>query len=249
MISSIIELIDQILYIFIPNFQISRITLLVCNVKSESFSLNDNIFLISGKNSEGSTSDLNKTPDNNEGPANSNNNNPDNNEEPTTSSNNNQENPHNSNLNDDNNEDSNSNSNSDSNSDYDDSENNSTEEINDLEYNGPERIMDDLDMIDKARNNDPEALEYLAKEYKEFFEDTSKEDGLDLLEHYLEKEFPGEFERSELEADAIEATEKAEDLEGKANRLEKKAEDTTDPQKKEKLYEKAEDLRGKAAGE
>jgi hypothetical protein len=109
--------------------------------------------------------------------------------------------------------------------------------------------MDDLDILDKARNNDPEALEYLSREYGEFFEGTSKKEGLKNLEGYLVDEFPTEYKRSELEADAIEATENAENLERMASQLEKEAEETADPQKKENLAENIEALRDKAAEE
>jgi len=247
MVYSIIEFIDHILYIFISNFQRSCITLLACNVNSGSLSLNNNILWFSPENpdNEGSPSNLGNRRDPHEGSG------PDNNEDSATSSNSNQENPNNSNLNENNNEGSNSNSNGDSNSDHHDSENNSPapEEINDLEYNGPERIIDDLEILDKARKNDPEALEYLSREYGEFFEGTSKKEGLKNLEGYLEDEFPAEYKRSELEADAIEAKEKAENLEKRASQLEKEAEETTDPQKKEDLAENIELLRDKAAEE
>jgi hypothetical protein len=141
------------------------------------------------------------------------------------------------NTNSENNENSNSDSISDSNSDSnsDDPEDVDAEEIRDPEHNAPERIMDDLDIIDKARNNDPDALEYLRREYGEFFNDTSDDQALNDIEEYLEEEFPKEHERSENEADALKAKENAEDIEKEIKELEKEAQETTDPQRKENL--------------
>jgi hypothetical protein len=129
-------------------------------------------------------------------------------------------------------DDNDSNSNNDS-SDSDDPEN--IEEVEDPEHNAPERIMDDLDMVDKARNNDPEALEYLKGEYGHFFNDTSKDEALNQIEGYLEEEFPKELKRSEHEADALKAKENAEDIEKEIDELEKEEKETTDPQIKENL--------------
>jgi hypothetical protein len=228
---SIKKFIDDILYIFISEFQGSRLILLACNINSESSNNTSNIFYFSDEN-----------PDNNEGStSNSNNsssNNPDTNEDST-----------NSNDNPENNEGSNSNSNGDSNSDHDDPENNDSEEINDLEHNAPERIIDDLDIVDKAKNNDPEALEYLAREYGHFFDGTSKDEALKDIKEYLEGEFPKELERSELEADALKAIENAEDIEKQVSELEKEAEETTDSQIKENISKSIGILKDKAAEE
>ena len=94
--------------------------------------------------------------------------------------------------------------------DKDDPVNIDAVEVQDPDYNGPEQIMDDLDMVDRARKNDPEALEYLKEEYGSFFDDTSTKEAVDDIEGYLEEEFPLELQRSEEEADAIEAREIAE---------------------------------------
>lgn len=73
-------------------------------------------------------------------------------------------------------------------------------------HNGPERIMDDLDLVDKARKGDQEALDELKNNYKDFFEGTSNDkEALEEIEQYLEDEFEPELERSEAEADALEA--------------------------------------------
>jgi hypothetical protein len=138
-------------------------------------------------------------------------------------------------------------SNSDNNSDSDDSEN--VEEVKDPEHNAPERIMDDLDAVDKAKNNDPEAEEYLKREYSHFFDNTSKEEALNQIEQYLEEEFPKELKRSEHEADALKAKAKAEDIEKEIDELEKEAKETTDPQKKENLSIGIEALKDRAQEE
>ena len=88
------------------------------------------------------------------------------------------------------------------NSDSDDLENADVTEIDD--HNAPEEIIDDLDTIDKARNGDPDALDEIKREYPEFFKENSDEEGLDQVEEYLESEFEGEHEISELEANALE---------------------------------------------
>lgn len=228
------------MYIFISEFQGSRL-LLACNINSESSNNTSNIFFFSDEN-----------PANNEGSNsnNSSNNNPDNSEY-STNSNDNQENNEgsNSNLNEENNEGTNSNSMGDSNSDHNDPENNDSEEINDPEHNAPERIVDDLDIVDKAKNNDPEALEYLSREYGHFFDDTSKDKALEDIQEYLEGEFPKELERSEFEADALQAIENAEDIEKQVSELEKESEETTDPQIKENISKSIDILKDKAAEE
>ena len=113
----------------------------------------------------------------------------------------------NSENNPENNEDSKSNSDRDSDMDLDDPEDQSVEEIKDPEHNAPERIMDDLDQVDKARNGDPDALDYLRREFTSFFDDVSEEEALDDIEEYLENEFHPEHERSEREADDLDAEE------------------------------------------
>ena len=96
-------------------------------------------------------------------------------------------------------------------SEKENTENNSEKEPKNYEveerkdHNAPEKIMDDLDEVDKARNGDPNALEYLKREYPNFFENnTNNEEELEQLEDYLESEFPGELEKSEKEADELE---------------------------------------------
>lgn len=105
-------------------------------------------------------------------------------------------------------ENSESNSNSDNDSDYesDDVKDEDVEEVDN--HNAPEEVMNDLDKVDAARNNDPQALEYLKKEYSSFFEDNTEEEALDQIEDYLEEEFPGEYKKSEEEADRMSIEEK-----------------------------------------
>jgi hypothetical protein len=181
-------------------------------------------------------SDENNHPGNNEG-SNSNftnnsdeNNQPDNHEESNDYPNNNSDSEE---KNRDAMEVDNNDSNSDNGSYSDDPE--YIEEIKDPEHNAPERIMDDLDVVDKAKNNDPEALEYLKREYADFFDDTSEDEALNDIEKYLEEEYPKEHKRSEHEADALKAKENAEDIEKEIDELEKEAKETTDPQIKENL--------------
>jgi hypothetical protein len=174
----------------------------------------------------------------------SNENNPDNNEGSNSSSTINSDDENNS----DNNEGSNGNpnnnnrdamevddidSNSDNESNPDDPEN--IEEVPDPEHNAPERIVDDLDVVEKAKNNDPEALEYLKREYSDFFDNTSENEALNQIKEYLEDEFPKELKRSEHEADALKAKENAEDIQKEIDELEKEEKETTDPQIKENL--------------
>lgn len=133
-----------------------------------------------------------------------------------------------------------SNTDDDSNPDEDNSEDSDYEEVEN--HNAPEEVMKDLDMVDKAKNNDPEALEYLAKEYRSFFEDNTKEEALKDLEEYLENEFPGELRKSNFEADADEARDEAEINESIAEALKKEAEGThRDLRRKTDLEEAAEE--------
>jgi hypothetical protein len=175
---------SQICQIFDPKNQGFPILLLECDVNSES---SKNIFYFSDDN-----------PENNEG----NNSNSNDNSENMEDSSNSEDNP-----NPENNEDSNSNSNRDSDMDMDDPEDKNVEEIKDPEYNAPERIVDDLDQVDKAKNHDPDALEYLREEYESFFEGVPLEVALKDIEEYLEKEFDPEYKRSEREADDLDAEE------------------------------------------
>jgi hypothetical protein len=183
-IKQILKNIYSFLYnIFERKNQGFPILLLECNVNSES---SNNIFYFSGDN-----------PENNEGNNSSNSND---NSENMEDSRNSEDNP-----NPDNNEDSDSNSNRDSTMDQDDPVDSNVEEINDPEHNAPERIMDDLDQVDKAKNNDPDALEYLRREYNAHFDGVSVEEALKNIEEYLENEFDAEHERSEREADELDA--------------------------------------------
>ena len=147
----------------------------------------------------------------------------------------------------DNDSNSDNDSKSENDSDSDDSEN--IEKVQDPEHNAPERVMDDLDMVDKARNNDPEALEYLKREYGAFFDDTSNEEALNQIEGYLEEEFPLELKSSEHEADALKAKENAEDIEKEVDNMEKEVKETTDPQIKENLSVSIEILKERAQEE
>ena len=155
-------------------------------------------------------------------------NNPENNGSSSNSNSNN-----NNNNNPDNNEDANSN-------DVDMSDN----------HNGPESIMDDLDKLDKARkNNDQEALNELKQDYPAFFEDNTDKEALNEIEKYLEEEFPAEIKRSELEADAMDARQNAEEREKVAERLESLAEETTDPVRSAYIRGKAQAQREEADAE
>ena len=159
------------------------------------------------------------------------------------------------NNNRDNNEDYNNNSdsnnnpnnNEDSNSNSDDVEMSNTQEVYD--HNAPEEIMDDLDNVDRARRNDPNALDELKREYPAFFEGKTDKEGLDDLESYLEEEFPVELKKSELEADAEEAQAKADSCIRKAEIVERIAEQLTDPEEKANLRKQGEDYRKTAEEE
>jgi len=158
------------------------------------------------------------------------NNNPDNNEGP------------------DSNDNQDPNSNGDPDDDDDDLEKESNvEEIED--HNAPERIVDDLEMVDRARKNDPEALEYLSREYRHFFDDTTKDEALKDIEEYLESEFPKELERSEREADALEARGKAKEIENMVDQLEEQAAQTSDYKEKEEIASRIEALKEMRAKE
>lgn len=124
----------------------------------------------------------------------SNNNNPDpENHEDSSNSNNN--------LNSSNNPENREDSESENNSDHGDIEKSDVREVDN--HNAPEEVMNDLDRVDKARNNDPVALDELKGEYPAFFENNSDKDALKEIEDYLESEFPGELKRSEIEADEL----------------------------------------------
>jgi uncharacterized membrane protein YgcG len=103
-------------------------------------------------------------------------------------------------LNHEDDEDNSNNSNNDS--DSDDLEKADVTEVND--HNAPEEIIDDLDLLDKARKGDPEALDEIKREYPEFFRENSDKEGLKEVEEYLDSEFEPEHRISELEADVIE---------------------------------------------
>jgi hypothetical protein len=47
------------------------------------------------------------------------------------------------------------------------------------DHNAPEQIMDDLDLVDKAKEGDPDALERLKESYPEFFRENDDEEALD----------------------------------------------------------------------
>jgi hypothetical protein len=89
------------------------------------------------------------------------------------------------------------------NSSNNNSENNSKNNPEDFEtkerkdHNAPESIVDDLDLIDKARAGDKSALNEIKEQYPEFFNDNNDEQGLEEVEEYLEEEFPLELEQSE----------------------------------------------------
>jgi hypothetical protein len=46
-------------------------------------------------------------------------------------------------------------------------------------HNAPEQIMDDLDLVEKAKEGDPEALETLKENYPEFFRENNDREALD----------------------------------------------------------------------
>ena len=110
-------------------------------------------------------------------------------------------------------------------------------------YNDPEKgnfsesqkIMDDLDKVDRAKRKDSEALEDLKEEYTSFFDNNSPRTGLRDLENYLEEEFPAEERRAEHDADAKKAKENASDMRKEVIELKLKAENTTDPEIKENI--------------
>jgi hypothetical protein len=135
---------------------------LECNVNSES---SNNIFYFSDDN-----------PENNEG----NNSNSNDNSENMEDSRNSED-----NTNPENNED----SNRDSSMDLDDPVDSNVEEIKDPQHNAPERIINDLEQVDKARKYDPDALDYLRREYNAFFDGVPVKEALKDIEEYLEKEF------------------------------------------------------------
>jgi hypothetical protein len=210
--------------------------LLQCTVNSESINnTSDNIYHFSDdnpENREGSNSNSEDNPENNEGSNSNSENNPENNEDSNSNS---EDSP-------DNNEGSNSNSDGDSSSDDDGPKDNDVEKVGDPEHNGPERIVDDLDKVDNAKD-DPEALEYLQQEYSEFFNGRTIDQALEDIKNYLEEEFDAEHERSEWEATTEEATDRAEKDIKIAELLEQEAARTLDPVEKANLEEAAKSWR------
>jgi hypothetical protein len=100
--------------------------------------------------------------------------------------------------------DSNPNSNHNPNSNPDPNEDSDLEKQEDVienpDYNAPEQIRDDLDLLDKAKQGDEEALAEIKRQYPEFFRDNDDEQGLLEVEEYLEEEFQDELGQAELEA-------------------------------------------------
>uniref|UniRef100_A0A0D2ZS52 Heme-copper oxidase subunit III family profile domain-containing protein n=1 Tax=Brassica oleracea var. oleracea TaxID=109376 RepID=A0A0D2ZS52_BRAOL len=94
----------------------------------------------------------------------------------------------------------------DDDSDDDSEDNDSVEDMDVVErddHNAPEKIVDDLDLVDKAKQGDNDALSILKEDYPAFFDQNSDQEGLKQVEDYLEEEFPGELEKSEREADEL----------------------------------------------
>lgn len=217
---------------YILNLGFHNNYLLCCT--GDSGSLNnivDNIYYFSDDNSDnGSTSN---STDNSE-----------NDRDSTSNSNDNSEN------NSENNENfNNNNSNGDLNPDYDSDDPIDQDCIEVEDHNGPEEVINDLEIIDRAKKNDPVALEYLKEEYGSFFDKNSTEEALKEIEDYLENSFPSELKKSEHEADALEAKENAKNIEEGIKKLEKEAEETTDPQTKENLSKGIEYLKERAQEE
>jgi hypothetical protein len=111
-------------------------------------------------------------------------------------------------------------------SESDDSEGPKKREVVEQEdHNAPEQIMDDLDLVDKARSGDKKALDEIKRNYSEFFEGYSDEQALKDIGEYLEEEFEPELKRSEEEADAMEREELARNSGSKRPRDEANLED------------------------
>jgi hypothetical protein len=110
-------------------------------------------------------------------------------------------------------------------SESDDSEGPKKREVVEQEnHNAPEQIMDDLDLVDKARLGDKKALDEIKRNYSEFFEGYSDQQALNDIGEYLEEEFEPELKRSEEEADAMEREELARNSGSKRSRDEVEAE-------------------------
>lgn len=110
-------------------------------------------------------------------------------------------------------------SSSDGNSDNDPEDDPQDVEVVELEdYNGPEQVMNDLDLVDEARMGYLDALNEVKKNYPEFFNENDDEEGLRQVEEYLENEFPKELAQSEREADELEAIARAYNNGGGSNR-------------------------------
>jgi hypothetical protein len=118
-------------------------------------------------------------------------------------------------------------------SESDDSESPKKREVVEQENNNaPEQIMDDLDLVDKAKLGDKKALEEIKRNYSEFFEDYSDKQALKDVEEYLEEEFEPELKRSEEEADAMEREELARNSDSKRPRDEAETEEKTPKRRK-----------------
>lgn len=177
---NLVRIIDDILNFILPN---NKLLLAgewaVVHVKNDS--TDDNIYYFSGDQPENSNSNSNNNPNSEDGDVEMADSQPGNSE-------------------------SNSNSNNPDSED-DDVEDADVEEV--PNHNAPEEVMNDLDKVDAARdNNDAEALAYLKREYSSFFDDNTEEEALDQIEEYLTEEFPKELKRSEEEADAMSIEEK-----------------------------------------
>lgn len=110
-------------------------------------------------------------------------------------------------------------------------------------FSESQKIMDDLDKVDRAKRKDSEALEDLKEEYTSFFDNNSPRTGLRDLENYLEEEFPAEERRAEHDADSKKAKENASDMCKEVIKLKEKAENTTDPEIKENIQKSIDILR------
>lgn len=72
-----------------------------------------------------------------------------------------------------------------------------------------ENIMDSLELVDKAKEGDKDALDTIKSEYSSFFDTTdSDKEGLNQVENYLEEEFGCGIDEEAKEADLLDAIEK-----------------------------------------
>ncbi len=149
------------------------------------------------------------------------------------------------------------NNNNDEDVDYydgeDEKDTSDTDDVHEVaENNAPKQVLKDLATLNEAkRNNNPEALNEIKKQYEQFFLDDDgeklpDEEGIGYLEEYLKSEYPKEYKKSELETKIEEATSKAENHRKNANYLEQVAEETSDVDEKEKLKKDAKHLRDSA---